>query len=215
MKNIFIISFLSLFVASCSTAQKVSQFDIEKPIVNIECSNSSIKKIVVPLTDGKEIFSSRKYCYVWQLEKQDRTVVLTKTGISNNTKYISWHPKSRVIVKIGNPKEEQYLSGVDLYKFINEHDFSILSEQIQVKSSFYLEQYEDDIYISLTNKFLFKNTDISYFSENLQVPNNTKINLGDTVKLKLGETTLIKIPSPYIDDNNKFYLLKFTINALD
>lgn len=215
MKNIFVISFLSLLIASCSTATKISESDTKQPIVNqIECSNSSITKGVLPLTNGKEISSNRKYCYVWQLEEQDGTVILTQTGISNHTKYISWAQKS-VVLKNGNSKEYLSASNINLYKFTNESNFSVISEKIQVKSSFYLEQFEDDIYVSLSNKYVFKNIDVLYINKELQIPNSTEIDMVNKVKLKSGETILIQVPSPYVNETNKFYRLKFMINAFD
>lgn len=216
MKNIFIISFLSLLIASCSTTTKISQSDTKQPIVEqIECSTSSIKKGLFTLTNGKEISSNRKYCYVWQLETQDSTVVLSKTGISSNTKYISWPQKSVIVIKNGNTNDYLSASDINLYKFTNESNFSVSSEKIQVKSSFYLEQFEDDIYVSLVNKYVFKNTDILYINKDLSIPDNTELDIKNNLKLKLGETVSIKIPSPYVNDTNKFYQLKFTINAFD
>lgn len=217
MKNLFLISCLSLLLASCSTTKTISQSDIEKPISDtIECSYSSINKVILPITNGKEISSNRKYCYVWQLEKQDKTVLMTQTGISSNTNYVSWLPNSVLNIRTGDPKYNQSVSGINLYKFTNENNFSVISEKIQVKSFFHLEQLENEIYVSLVNEYAFKNNGNVYLNKDFQINKNfIKIKLANNLKLKLGETVLIQVPSPYIDDNNKFYLLKFKINAFD
>lgn len=206
MKNLFLISCLSLLLASCSTTKTISQSDIEKPIAdNIECSKSSMKKVNIPLTNGKEVLSNRQYCYVWELQKQDRSIILFKTGISSNTKYVSWPENTVISITNGNKKHDT-LANTNLYKFTNEKNFSIESEKIKVRASFYLEQNDEDIYLSLINNYVFKD---------ITVPNNPEIDLVNRVNLKIGETIVIKVPTPYIDDNNKFYNLKFTINAFD
>lgn len=207
MKNILAIILLSLLITSCSTNITTLESNTENTIVdNIQCSKSFIKELDLPVTNGKEIPSNRKYCYVWELQKQDRTVVLTKTGVSKHTKYISWSKNTAVVINSENHKNDKSIFGRDLYKFTNQKNFSINSEKIKVRSSFYLEQNGDDIYLSLISNYVFKDTNL---------PKNPEIDLANRVMLKIGETVIIQVPKPYINDNNKFYNLKFTIHAFD
>lgn len=205
MKNILFITFFSFFIAGCSTNKINLQSHKEIPITNTKYSEPSKKEESLSLTYGKEIPSNRKYCYVWQLENQDKSILLSQQGMSDNTKYVSW-PTQTKVVKKDNYQHDLFTPVVHPYKFTNEEKFSIKSKKIEVKSFFYLEQNEDDIYISFINYFVFK--DVLF-------PKNNEIDLVNTVQLKIGETIIIQVPTPYTDDHNKFYSLKFTINAFD
>lgn len=119
---------------------------------------------------------------------------------------MSWPKNTAVVINSKNHKNDKSIFGRDLYKFTNEKNFSINSENIKVRASFYLEQNGDDIYLSLISNYVFKDTNL---------PKNPEIDLANRVMLKIGETVIIQVPKPYIDDNNKFYNLKFTIHAFD